>query len=158
MNMKTPPPGKLSELIELAIADARRIDRRDYTPAAHAWHDPVPGDPCEICLAGAVIAATLGCPKDTQIEISCVASEAPGTATVTDTAWQKALWALNDARGGNWPAALRSLGQTPLDEADRKKINRIPGPVRANFRNWTQFDAHLDSLADCAKQLREIGL
>jgi len=36
MNLTTPPPGKLSELIDLAIADARRIDRGDYLPLTSA--------------------------------------------------------------------------------------------------------------------------
>ena len=117
MNLTTPPPGKLSELIDLAIADVRRIDRGDYRPVADAWHEPVPGDRCMICLAGAVIAATLGCPKDTQVEISWVASETPGTTTITEGPWQDALFALNYARAGNWPEALRTLGQTPTDEA-----------------------------------------
>ncbi len=63
MDLTTPPPEKLSEPIELAIADARRIERGDYWPVAGAWHDPGPRDRCIICLAGAVIAATLGCPK-----------------------------------------------------------------------------------------------
>ncbi len=158
MNLTTPPPGKLSELIDLAIADARRIDRGDYLPLASAWHDPVPGHRCMICLAGAVIAGTLGCPKDTQVEIGWAASETPGTTTITEGPWQDALFALNDARAGNWPEALRTLGQTPADEADWQQLYRITKPVSADFHDWPQFNSHLDSLADRAKQLREIGL
>ena len=62
MNLTTPPPAKLSDLIELAIADTRKLDRHDYTPTWMTWHRPNPADDkCMICLAGAVIAGTLGC-------------------------------------------------------------------------------------------------
>jgi len=111
-----------------------------------------------ICLAGAVIAWTLCCPKDTQVEIGWVASETPGTTTITEGPWQDALFALNYARTGNWPEALRTLGQTPTDEADWQQLYRITKPVRTDFHDWPQFNSHLDSLADRAKQLREIGL
>lgn len=32
LKLTTPPPEKLSDLIELAIADGRKLDRYDYTP------------------------------------------------------------------------------------------------------------------------------
>ena len=38
MNYTTRPPEKLSDLITLAITDARRLDRDVYVPCASAWH------------------------------------------------------------------------------------------------------------------------
>lgn len=65
----TPPPGKLSDLIDLAVADARRLDRTTYTPDSSVWHEPADDDCCMICLAGSVIAETLKCPRDQKVEL-----------------------------------------------------------------------------------------
>ena len=160
MNLRTPPPGKRSDLIRLAVADARRLDPNDYTPQADVWHEPDPHTPhaCMICLAGAVIAATLDCPRSTRIEIGRTPSTTPGTTTITDEPWQHALWALDNARKGDWTGALYTLG--PIDEIKQLKdrLESIPGPEHPQFRNWAEFNAHLDSLADRAGQLRELGL
>lgn len=58
-------PKKLSDLIEVALADldACESDER-YEINMHVWHD-VKGDKCSVCLAGAVMAKTLGSVKST---------------------------------------------------------------------------------------------
>ena len=60
--MNTPkPPTKLSDLIDLAIRDGRGLDPNVYAPDASRWHEPSPDSgQCYVCLAGAVIAGTLG--------------------------------------------------------------------------------------------------
>ena len=40
MNGVGVPPEKLSDLIELAVADARTLDRDTYIPDCWAWHAP----------------------------------------------------------------------------------------------------------------------
>ena len=58
-------PNKLSALIEVAIQDARKLDRIRYSPNHLHYHSPQeswksPVIPCcEVCDAGAVMAGTL---------------------------------------------------------------------------------------------------
>ena len=49
------PPERLSDLIDLVAADARRLDRTTYTPGASVWLQPADDGCCMICLAGSVI-------------------------------------------------------------------------------------------------------
>lgn len=159
MNLTTPPPERLSDLIELAIADARRLDHARYTPMWTSWHRPRPLDgKCMVCLAGAVIAGTLGCETETNIDIATSDFAEPESTTITDKRWRRALWALDSAREGNWHAAFENLrGSYPADEL-RDALNALPKPSHGEFNGWKHFDTHLASLADCASKLREIGL
>ena len=51
-------PQSMSKLLEIAIADARSLDRSLYRPFSREWHTKLPDGPCLICLAGSVIAGT----------------------------------------------------------------------------------------------------
>ncbi|MDE2905463.1 MAG: hypothetical protein OXQ28_05195 [Acidobacteriota bacterium] len=159
LNLATPPPDKLSDLIELAIADARKLDRYDYAPTWMTWHRRNPADgKCMVCLAGAVIAGTLGCARETIIDIAAEDSADPRSTTITDEPWRRALRALDSAREGHWNEAFENLrGSYPADEL-RNALDALPRPRHREFNAWNQFDAHLASLADCASKLREIGL
>ena len=70
------PSDRLSSLVQVAIADAKRLYAErplDYVPASERYHAPhliyaidsfifsegAPDRQCQICLAGAVIAGTL---------------------------------------------------------------------------------------------------
>ena len=53
-------PNDPSELIRLAIADLEKVERSHrYRVDMRVWHEPYRGV-CSVCLAGAVMAATLG--------------------------------------------------------------------------------------------------
>ena len=152
MQLTTPPPEKLSDLIDIAIADAHRLDHAAYTPAWSTWHEPRPVDgKCAVCLAGAVIAGTLGCPAGTAIRMSELSS-------ITDERWRRALLALDSAREGHWAQALSTLRKTTVDYSVRIDLHRIPPPDKFMFNGWDHFDSHLTSLATRAKQLRKLGL
>jgi hypothetical protein len=57
-------PDKPSELIRLAIGDLVKCESDDrYRIKMTSWHFPVKGF-CEVCLAGSVMANTLGCDID----------------------------------------------------------------------------------------------
>lgn len=159
MNLTTPPPAKLSDLLDLAIADARRLDHAHYTPMWMIWHRPRSLDgKCMVCLAGAVIAGTLGCATGTSIDIAASDSADPQSTTISDERWRRALWALDFAREGNWLDAFRALhGAYPEGEL-YDAVEAVPTPADAEFHDWNQLDAHLTSLASCASELREIGL
>ena len=153
MNYSTRPPRKLSGLIDLAIADARRLDHGAYTPLHSEWHTAAaPGESrhCHVCLAGAVIAGTLGLAPDKTVN-------GFDEEDVTDNEWGKALTAINAARLGCWKVATGSLegGATPEQEAG---MAEIPVPAHSRFEDWETFEMHLASLADRARQLRALGL
>ena len=67
MNDIEVPPKKLSDLIGLAVADARTLDRETYIPECWSWHTPVRNNKCRVCLAGAVIAGTLRVNPKTEV-------------------------------------------------------------------------------------------
>ena len=53
-------PNDPSELIRLAIADLEKVEQDSrYDVDMSVWHEPC-GEVCEVCLAGAVMAGTLG--------------------------------------------------------------------------------------------------
>ena len=159
MDLTTPPPTKLSDLLELAIADARKLDHDRYTPMWMTWHRPRQRDgKCMVCLAGAVIAGTLDCSTEKSIDIATSDNADPQSTTITDKRWRRALWALDSAREGNWLKALTALHGTCPDCLMQEKLAKIPTPDKTEFHTWNELDAHLVSLAVCAGQLREIDL
>ena len=159
MNLTTPPPAKLSDLLDLAIADARRLDDARYTPMWMTWHRPRRLDGrCMVCLAGAVIAGTLGCATGTSIDIATSDSADPQSTTITDERWRRALWALDSAREGDWLDAFKALhGCYPEGEL-YDAVEAVPTPEEPEFHDWKQLDAHLVSLTSCASELRDLGL
>ena len=143
------PPEKLSQLIVLAIKDARKLDRKTYTPDCWVWHIPGRNNKCRVCLAGAVIAGTLG--------------ENPTTAWETDDipgeskAWHAALYAIDSARSGDWSLALNTLGMECSD-ATMKKLKKIRRPNGVHFSTWAELRKHLVSMTRCARELEQLGL
>ena len=155
----TPPPGKLSDLIDLAVTDARRLDRTTYTPNSSVWHEPADDGCCMICLAGSVIAETLKCPRDKKVEIGGKENADPvPVARINDRKWQLALWALDDARQGCWDDACEVLDAPMPPDDILHRLDGVPAPKHTGFQSWEEFDAHLESLATCANELRRLGL
>ena len=159
MNLTTPPPAKLSDLIELAIADARKLDHARYTPVWLTWHRPRPLDgKCMVCLAGAVIAGTLGCSTETSIDIATSDSADPKSTTITDKWWRRALWALDSVREGDWLAAYHAMHGAHPDGELYDALEALPPPANTEFNDWKKLDAHLASLNERAERLRKLGL
>lgn len=53
-------PSKLSDLLEVALKDLTSVRRsKRYHVNMAVWHTPIEGE-CQVCLAGAVMARTLG--------------------------------------------------------------------------------------------------
>ena len=158
MNLTTPPPDKLSDLLELAIADARKLDRTRYRPLWMFWHEAQPASgKCMICLAGAVIAGTLGCAPETTVDIG-IEEDEDECMTITHKKWRQALCALDYAREGSWFEALRALNGSHPDKKGCNTIPRLATPTETGFNSWKKLDAHLESLTRSAKELREAGL
>ncbi len=102
-------PDKLSALLRVAVADARKIEATPgYVLAMQTWHEPITADDfegtddmvgkCAVCMAGAVMAQTFGAaPTDDVV---------PGDYAAD----RFKLLAIDDMRTGQFGYALRTLG------------------------------------------------
>ena len=157
--MKTPkPPTKLSDLIDLAVRDGERLDPNVYVPNAGVWHEPAQDEreQCYVCLAGAVIAGTLGANPAQEVR----PSEFPK--------WNTALVALDHARKGDYAYAIDMLKEgtvagsmaflSSMSEEEQLKIGQeVPIPDHSEFQSMDSFLDHLKELEDIAEALRRIG-
>ena len=92
-------PDKPSDLIRLGLKDLEACERsRNYFVNMNTWHEPLFGK-CAVCLAGAVMAKTLGIDRDDDVSPSEL-----GAAT------DDRLSALDCLRVGSLGVALRGLG------------------------------------------------
>ena len=141
------PPETLAETLKLALADARALARKVRT--AHArydfrsaeWHtgrDARLERQCTVCVAGCVIAGTLGCaPTDT------VHPDRFGHR------WARALRAIDALRTGHWGLAFdkmhgqRRAGRSEFEEAMHTGACR-KGRGEAAFRGITEFEEWLE--------------
>ena len=158
MNNTGGPPEKLSDLIELAITDARALNRETYVPNHCVWHNPEPNNQCSVCLAGAIIARTLG--RRPEAKVAAESAEAAlndGSEPIESRAWRYALHAIDDAREGDWWGPLDALN-IYVDETTTEKLENVSEPDGSHFSSWAEFTIHLDSMSECARELREIGL
>ena len=157
----TPPPGKLSDLIDLAVADARRLDRTTYTPDSSVWHEPADDDCCMICLAGSVIAETLKCPRDQKVELGDEDNPDPDRvkSTTRNGSWRSGRSTTPGTASGTGPnKALRAPDAPATTDDILRQLDQRRVPEHPKFKNWTEFDAHLESLTTCANKLRKLGL
>ena len=155
MKYDSRPPEKLSDLIELAIADARRLDRTLYRPCSEIWHEP-DDRICLVCLSGCVIAATLEAPR-TEITIRNLTDPDDAPQEIANEEWRQALEALDHARRGEWALAITTRG-IRLEEETRDKLRRISPPWPRGFDGWERFDEHLADLQEKAGKLRALGV
>jgi hypothetical protein len=131
-------PDKPSELLTLALADLESVESDPrYVIDMDLWHKPY-RDRCAVCLAGAVIARTMG--------------ESPRVMlTVADfpEAISPKLFALNDFRMGYISLALSDLGI--------RKPSSIPAGVHVTPYNIDR-DKFFADMGAMAALLREHGL
>ena len=139
-----------SELIRVAVADARSLDRKKYFPDSVKFHESPYGENCHVCLAGAVIARTLNAdmhrsyrPGYYEYDIGC------------------RLLAIDALRVGNLKEAVFNLGWHKRTGFDKSAIlstqNRLQRPVACNFLGWADMDKHLDSMEEYAGALEAEG-
>lgn len=107
MNITTPPPDKLSDLIRLALDDLRKCEENpQYTINMHVWYHHSPdNNRCMVCLAGSVMAQTLQFASTDRlgdiIRLGC------DDLNSTASRWAAGMYALNAARQGRVDFALR---------------------------------------------------
>ena len=141
-------PNTLHGLLRVAIDDARKLDRIKYRPVWNQWHEPLSTNRCAVCLAGVVIAGSMGLSPS----VSCdpIYFERPV---------DRKLQALNDMRMGYFFVAWRGLhevGFRSLTEPSIKAFDSVPIPDAAGFSGWDDFDIHLESLEAIIPALRAV--
>ena len=112
MSTKQHLPTTPSELIRAALRDLRAIEADDrYVVDMSRWHGPTMDNHgqavCQVCLAGAVMAQTLGAPHDLRIYDDDLAGYGYDV--------QGALLALDFFRLGMMTAGLEMLGYEQSD-------------------------------------------
>lgn len=158
-------PDRLSELVRLAVADARRLDRRAYVPKSCEWHRPQPDGRCGVCLAGAVIAGTLADPdwtarnpgiglepgdfrEDVDRGLSAIAQLGTGDVIHADHSLRQP----DLVEESNWPPVpVERAHRSDAAEALRREENH-------EFDGWAEFDRHLDRMKALADELEREGL
>lgn len=115
-------PDKPSELIRLALADLRKVEADElYEVNMNLWHAPMHSKPvCAVCLAGAVMAMTLGAKPWTDM----LPSFYKGKTT-------RKLSALDSFRIGEVDFALVTLG-IDVTALSQKVANRGIVPYHIN--------------------------
>lgn len=158
----------LAALIEVALDDAQRLDRKRYVPHNGHWlrlfvSPKAPDKRCHLCLAGMTLKRTIGAEPYTE------------GATLGEldmrTEQRAALYALDEVRRGMWADAMHRLGilkhpdrvwsHVPL--SIRKRLPWFSDPRQpANLQNlrwfvgWEPFDRLAEVLREAVPVLREI--
>lgn len=115
-------PNKLSDLIEVAIADLIKCERSSkYLVNMLVWHNPVNDEHCEVCFAGGVIAQTLSTDHKRWTE-----------PCEFKTGINRKLQALDDLRRGRLGAALHQMNASRPYQAFQRKLDRHITPYSQN--------------------------
>jgi len=136
-------PRKMSALITIALADLAKVERsKKYEVIMGTWHDPSRfGDRvCAVCLAGAVMAKTLGADPSLQIYPERFPEN------------ESALCALDELREGDALSAAIKLGLGVGAERKACRLSRHVAPYRDNPK---KFRADMRKLA---RELKTVGL
>ena len=148
-------PDKLSDLIELAVKDARSLNRDKYRPHWEYWHAsfvPEDGGMCSVCLAGAVMAGTMG-----------VSHEVSAHPYLYSAEEREKLLALDNVREGNVPLALVKINPDISFELALEIFRWMPSSSKVfdsswgSFNDWEQFDRLLIWCSKVAVELRKLG-
>jgi len=139
-------PAKLSELIRVAVEDARSVEHHPkYVLDMSAWHTPSPElGKCRVCMAGAVMACRLGVDPGTRV--------VPG---LLNENFQ--LYAVNMVRTGDIVAALRYIDIRSREQNVKDIIADIGGKLRFKF-DALLGRASWEDYLEAADKLAELGL
>ena len=149
-------PDKPSELLRLAVDDARALDRTKYIPEYSTWHVyffmELQGreleSHCQVCFAGAVMAGTLKVPRKTTMRLEYFPEST-----------QTKLDALDFFRQGDPFHALATLGCLPKEEDIRMQLDKdLPQVNHNHFYDWVSFDKFLEQIEGMIVALQKNGL
>ena len=158
MDTTPPVPEKFSDLIRLAIADARSLDRTCYVPSSSISFpsgDEADDRDCLVNLAGSVLVGTLGSLDRSDVRRHPSDSDYPE--------WSSVLITLGSIQMGEfceaWGLHTDDLGLST--DAVTEVINAIGSPfigtIVSDFESWEEFDSHLAGLEVVANIFEELG-
>ena len=153
MNTNVERPDTLGELLTLALDECDKLDRERYFAVSGVWHEQghhqgYDDKRCCVCLAGGIIAGTLGADPDTNVY---------HLPDVGDDSWRDALIAVDYARRGLYRdayAVLHGGSLVPcflLDDAET-------GTAMGGFVGWDEYDGEVDRLRAVAERFIELGV
>jgi len=172
-------PQTLSQLIHDAICHCRTLDRQQYLPTASEWHrtirDPVNDEQfhCAACLAGAYAATELGklTSPETVLAYDLNPFDEDSDRLLLDHGISdkytlyRTMVSLNHVRRGEYMHAVCVFYDTNVIAVEQRfsreqldVVKSLPEPACWLFRDWTEFDMHLDSLEPVLSKLAAIGL
>ena len=135
--LKELPTHSLAALGRVAVKDAKSLDRTNYLPDYTEWHGHRPDlDVCEVCLAGAVLARSMGHIKETV------------KPHLLPDAFMRVLNALDHLRSGSFVFAYRNLQLHTYARCleNEEGVIAIPPLEWGEFMGWREFDLHISSL------------
>lgn len=140
-------PDKLSDLIELALNDLAEVERDPrYSVEMWDWHEKKE-DYCSVCLAGAVMAKTLGVPYGKTSFPDYFANEKI----------ERALNAIDRVRIGFVGSALHWLNS----EMNEDLVSRMNRKFRIRLGQFQPYSINSDefktTMQKIATDLREMG-
>lgn len=111
-------PNKMSSLLLLALADLERTEQDSrYTILMSQWHNPSAIGPCEVCLAGSVLAQRFLNPSEDYLSHMCKLKIDAGDV-------RNKLSALNFLRQGYVLSAAGRLNLLSFDDTSFGKFDR----------------------------------
>ena len=148
---------KMSELLELAINDCKKLELSTYYPNHDVWHtharnlvneDSDKG--CHVCLAGAVIAKTLKYEPSANVD----------PINFKDDVEMYFITALDHIKEGNWGEALSlfCMGlrkDLPYSKWEQLDAHMSKISLKSDFEGWKEFRRFLRDLEKALPLLKE---
>ena len=139
-------PSTMAGLLEVAVKDARKLDRSIYLPIYNVWHDADSSHShCLVCLAGSVISGSLK-----------IAPSKTVSLVSFDRRTEELLDAINYMRRGLWRISFELIYHRTPSLQVLDNLQALPQPSYSTFESWEDFDVHLDSLELMLPQLHSI--
>lgn len=154
VSQQPPLPTVPSELLSVALIDLAMAEGNEkYVVDMGAWHEPRSDGKCRVCMAGAVMAHSLKCEPDQYYT----------PYAGTQLAANKALFALDAARCGDWLKFLSQLVTAEPVAHDDLRCRLASGyndtemAIMAGALHDNRMAAACVTRAVLANNLRELG-
>jgi hypothetical protein len=160
-------PDKLSDLIRLAVKDAQTVAKLPgYKLDMRMWHQPKDDDTCNVCLAGSVMANTLGADRRESLGLYNTRpgnihrwGNGKGKFYGSESDGNKLL-ALNAVRTGDFNWAATHMGvRHGLTQGQWDEMARASALIVGRYRDDLDGGrAPWDAYLEAADALEKVGL
>jgi hypothetical protein len=145
-------PDTLSALLRVAVADAQACEAQPdkFELDMGVWFDG-DGDRCVVCMAGSVIAQTLGA-ADLPMDLE------PGNFGDSSGSVEEKLYAIDHARQGSLAEALAELGLGHVAAVKADSLDALDRKIKASWLNDGRKRAPWPVYLEVATELEALGL